>query len=99
MKRFIVSVLIGFSFFCPLQAVLPPLYQTANEIKAILASEELGTHLSSGEVIVKIEKQENGYEITTNYNHLLVSITYEPVNRPGPAQFTLKFQKTQPLNK
>lgn len=87
---------IGFTFLAilattQLQGLLPPLYQTANEIKAILSDEQLGGKLESGEVIEKIEKNDHGYEIWTNKSHLQVSIVYEHLQHPGPAQYKLYF--------
>jgi len=97
MKFYLKGLLISFVFLQSLQGALPPLYQSANEIKAILDDAELGKHLSSGEVIMKIEKLDKGYEIFTNTHRLLISVIYQPVNHPGPAQFSLEFKKTQLL--
>ena len=97
MSNFFKILLVNLVAFLPINAVLPPLYQTANEIKAILASEDLGVYLTSGEPIMMIEKVENGYEIKTNRHKLNIEIIYQPMKHPGPAQFVLKFQKAIPL--
>ncbi len=80
------------------EAILPPLYETSSEIKAIMADEQLGQKLQSGEVIVKVEKNDQGYEITTNHHRLQVYVTYEPAQRPGPAHFKLRFGEPAPLS-
>lgn len=80
------------------EALLPPLYQETAELKAILSDERLGQKLSAGDVILKIEKSDQGYEITTNKHHLQVFIDYEPAQRPGPAQYKIRFGEVAPLN-
>jgi hypothetical protein len=79
------------------EALLPPLYQTSSEIKAILADEQLGQKLQSGEVIEKIEKNAQGYEITTNQHKLLVKVVYEHAKGPGPAHYKLLFDNATSL--
>ncbi len=79
------------------EALLPPLYQTSSEIQAIMANEQLGQKLQSGEVIEKIEKNEQGYEITTNKSRLQVKVTYAPIQHPGPAQYRLSFSNSVSL--
>lgn len=80
------------------EAVLPPLYQTSSEIKAIMVDEQLGEKLQSGEVIEKIEKTNQGYTITTNKSRLEVKVIYEPAQRPGPAHYHLSFGNAVPLH-
>jgi hypothetical protein len=80
------------------EALLPPLYQTAAEIRSIVSSEQLGQKLQSGEVIEKIEKNDQGYEITTNQHQIQVEVEYEPAQRPGPAHFRLHFGEPHPLS-
>ncbi len=72
-------------------ALLPPLYQTANEIKAILSDQQLGQKLQSGDVIMSIQKNKESYEVVTNTRKIQVDVIYQPANRPGPAQFVFKF--------
>lgn len=80
------------------EAILPPLYQTASEIKSIMTDKELGERLQSGEAIMKIEKNELGYEVITNRHHVQVYVEYESALRPGPAHFKLHFGEPIPLS-
>jgi hypothetical protein len=66
------------------EAVLPPLYQTSSEIKAIMVDEQLGEKLQSGEVIEKIEKTDQGYTITTNKSSLAVKVLLNNLLGPNP---------------
>lgn len=84
-------------FIRHIEAVLPPLYQTSKEIIMIMSDEQLGKKLQSGEVIEKIEKNDLGYEITTNKNQLQVNVVYEPLQQPGPAHYNLLFNHPTPL--
>lgn len=95
MKKYLL--LLCLSSALSLSAALPPLYQSSNEIKAILSSESLGSALSAGELITTIQKNKQGYEITTNRRHVQVDIVYEPNQKPGPAQFKLQFHEATPL--
>jgi hypothetical protein len=97
MKKIILSLITGFVLISSLEAALPPLYQSANEIKAILASEEFGQKLQSGELILTIQRSENGYEVLTNHHRLQVDILNVPSNKPGPIQFKLKFHDPIPV--
>lgn len=83
-----------FSLSGSLQAALPPLYQTAAEIVALLQDHELGKVLSDGEPIVEIHKIDTGYLVVTTKHQVQATIVYEPAVRPGPAQFNVKFQLT-----
>lgn len=94
MKRFLFAFTMFFGSFSWLDATLPPLYQTAREIKAILANEELSHHLSSGEAIIQINKTEKGYEIITSQHRLTVDVIYQPASHPGPDPFKLVFYPT-----
>jgi hypothetical protein len=79
-------------------AALPPLYQSANEIKTILSSKEFNQTLHSGEFITEIKKTKDGYELITNQNRVFVDVVFQPTSRPGPALFTVKFHEATPLN-
>jgi len=74
-----------------LDALLPPLYQSANEIQVLLRSENLGQFLHSGEQIVEIAKVDGGYRIYTLDHTLEASVVYKPNERPGPAKFDIIF--------
>lgn len=88
-KMFLLALLtlsqVGF-------AALPPLFEGVREIQAILADPQLGTLLSSGEVIEQIVKNSTGFSIITNKSYLRVNVEYLPQGRPGPAKFSLSFQ-------
>ncbi|WP_068468258.1 hypothetical protein [Candidatus Protochlamydia phocaeensis] len=78
-------------------ALLPPLYEGVREIKSILTSKEFGEKLHSGEVLVAIQKNDAGYEITTNQHHLQIDVKYEQTGRIGPAEYTLYFHDPVPI--
>lgn len=78
------------------EALLPPLYQSSREIRAILESEQLGQKLGSGDIILKIEKNNEGYEITTNKHQLQIDVNYEAAPYPGPAHYNLRFGEATP---
>lgn len=83
----------------PLEAILPPLYETALEMKAILTDQQLGQKLHSGEVIQMIQKNDQGYEILTNQHRLQIDVLYQPPKQPGPAHFKLYFHAPTPIEK
>lgn len=97
MKILILTALASLTLLSSLEATLPPLYQTSTEIKAILMDQQLGQKLQSGEVIMKIEKNEKGYEILTNQHRLQVDVNNQPAERPGPTPYTLEFHDPQTL--
>jgi len=96
------SIVVVSLFLLPLTAILegllPPLYQTADEIAGILKEHELGNVLSAGEPILEIRKIENGYLVITNKHQVEATIIYEPASRPGPARFKIQFQSPEPVN-
>lgn len=96
MKKYIFAIAASLAVM-QAEALLPPLYQGSAEIKAIMEDERLGQKLGSGDVIVKIEKNDPGYEITTNKHHLQVYVEYERAQRPGPAHYKLRFGEALPL--
>lgn len=87
-----LSVWMALTLGTTVEAVLPPLYQTAAEIKSIMADEQLGQKLQAGEAIMSIQKNDTGYEIVTNQHRLQVEVSYEPAKQPGPAKFKLQFE-------
>lgn len=80
-------------------AALPPLFEDIAEIKAILSDEKLGQLLEAGESIDQINKIKIGYAIITNKHKLIAKVIYKPINRPGPAQFDIKFKTPEPLTR
>jgi hypothetical protein len=91
MMKKIGYVLMSLMACMQAEAVLPPLYETASEIRAMLSDSQLGQKLHSGEAIDKIEKTDQGYEISTNKSRISVEVIYEPQNRPGPAHYKFQF--------
>jgi hypothetical protein len=81
-----------------LEGLLPPLYQTADEIVAVVKDDELGNVLPDGEPIIGIRKNDNGYLVQTSRHQIQASIIYEPATRPGPAHFKVKFQTLEKIN-
>ncbi|MFA6118808.1 MAG: hypothetical protein WCT85_01280 [Parachlamydiales bacterium] len=77
-------------------AILPPLYHSLNEIKAITSDERLSNELGSAELILEIKKNESGYLITTNKSTLQVDVIYIPQKMIGPGKFELKFYDKKP---
>lgn len=96
MKKF-AFILLASLAMAQAEALLPPLYQGSLEIKAILGDEQLGQKLGAGEVITKIEKTDQGYDITTNKHTLPVYVDYEPAKMPGPAHYKIRFGQAAPL--
>ncbi len=92
-------VLASFLIILRAEAALPPLYQTSSEIKAIMEDIQLGQKLQSGESIEKIEKNDQGYLITTNKSQLQVKVTYQPAQQPGPVSYQLHFDDSSALTK
>jgi hypothetical protein len=73
-------------------AALPPLYETLKEFKTLIEDPRLEHSLTSADAIEKIERNEQGFVITTNKRTLIVKIAYEPAMRPGPAKYKLIFE-------
>lgn len=97
MLRFlIVTALFSFS---SLTAVLPPLYSTIDEIKAILNSAELSQHLTSADAIMAIEKNENGWTIHGFHHSVNVEVIYLKQDMPGPAKYKLVWHEMEKTNK
>lgn len=97
MKNFFLACLASLAIGSSAEALLPPLYEGISEIKSILISRELDQKLESGDVILSIQKNDNGYEIITNKHRLQVDIIYRPMPHPGPAQFELRFHDAEPV--
>lgn len=91
MKKLLVALIL--SCVVVAEGVLPPLYNSIEEIKTILEDERLADALTSGQAIVSIKRNEAGYEIQTPKYLLEVGVTYLPQAMPGPAKFSLTFQE------
>lgn len=75
-------------------ALLPPFYEGAKEIDAILSDPALSP--LSGEQILRISKTENGYEIETTNHIVFVIVEMIASESIGPAQFKLSFSELIP---
>ncbi len=76
----------------PLPALLPPLYQSTAEIKAILSDEKLSDVLQSGDLILDIKRTDNGYLIVTNQREVEAQIVYKKNHAVGPAKFDIVYK-------
>lgn len=74
-------------------AVLPPLYETIKEYKALLDDPRLADSFTSGESIIAINRNYNTFDVITNQRKLTVKVEYDEVKRPGPAEFHLEFSE------
>jgi hypothetical protein len=71
-------------------AALPPMAQSAAEIRAILDDPRLHRYLGS-EAIEQITHKETGYLISTRHYQIGVDVIYHTPKRIGPASFSLEF--------
>lgn len=78
------------------QAILPPLYHTLSEFKALINDKQLTDKLQSGEAILSITLSESSFRVQTNQHNMIVDIVYEQTDRIGPAQFHLVFHEPTP---
>lgn len=79
----------------PTWAILPPLYEGLQQLKAIIEDPQLTEELQSGDLIEAIERNESGWEIRTNHFHLQVDVHRKPQSHPGPASFEYQFHKAE----
>ncbi len=78
-------------------AVLPPLYQGLREIDAIISDDQIRDYFSSGETILEISKNENGYALISNKQKVQVDIEYLHTEVMGPSKFKLHFQPAEAI--
>lgn len=98
MKKFIfLALLLGIA--AKGEALLPPLYTTLNEFKALIEDPKLTEKLNSGEAIKLIKRTEKGFFVLTNKHILFVDVVPEETGLIGPAQFHLKFNNPIPRSK
>lgn len=94
MKKWLFFVLMILTAQAP--ALLPPLYTSLAEFKALIDSPELTQRLESGEVILSIQRTKEGLAVITNKHILLADLEALPSDKPGPAQFKLTFHTPTP---
>lgn len=80
-----------------LMAALPPYYQSAKEIIAVLNNPEVAEKIGSGRVIHYVIKAEGGYIINAGKCTLSVKVTYspQPNGMVGPAIFEVHPDKLE----
>ncbi|MBI3544532.1 MAG: hypothetical protein HY075_14770 [Deltaproteobacteria bacterium] len=84
---------LGFTTFlaAPAWAALPPYWQSAREIEAILKNEAVQQALQSVSPIRELARTEQGYKLTLQDGcYALVRVGYLKNPMPGPAKFELK---------
>src|SRR5262245_14109966 len=71
-------------------ALLPPFWQSAAEIKAIVESQQVHDALKYEEPITSVARSgDHTYELKTPRCSLTITIVDKPGGGPGPAQFEL----------
>jgi hypothetical protein len=93
MKKIMMCLSFSILFTLPLAAILPPLYQNSKEIKSILSDPDFDKKLHSGEVLMSIQKNDQGYAITTNQHRLQIDVNYPKTGKIGPVEYTLTFHE------
>jgi hypothetical protein len=74
------------------EAILPPLYHTLAEFKAVVEAPELTQSLQSGDAILSITRNENTqFVVLSNKHKIIVDVVYEHTDKIGPAKFHLVF--------
>jgi hypothetical protein len=92
MKK-IFFLLFACLHFSTAYSILPPLYQSLEEIRAITQNQELQNYLPEGMPILEIKKVQTGYLLTTRDLQLFVEIKYLPATGLGPQQFKMIFHQ------
>lgn len=87
--------LFSLFFLCipfPLQALLPPFYESKKELIDILNNNEVAEKITSVRLINSIEKTETGYKITARECTLEVFVNYKQPQQGfvGPAEYEIK---------
>ena len=81
------------------QALLPPLYHTLAEFKAIVDDKQLVAKLESGEPIVSITRLEDGnFEVLTTKHKIIINVVFEKTQLIGPGKFHLVIHDPQPID-
>ncbi len=100
-KLLIVSMLLIGLSHANLQAILPPLYGSKAEFKALIEDSRLTEKFQSGEAIVSISRAGKSFTVVTTRNKMLVDVVPHIAQRErpwaGPAEFHLEFHEPRPL--
>lgn len=94
MKKTILATIAFLAISQSAFAALPPFYQSLAELNTLLKDHRLAEKLGSGEPILHIQKNAEGYLITGNKYQLQAKVTYhkpDQVGFVGPAIFTIDF--------
>ncbi len=78
-------------------AALPPMEQSSREIQTMLSDPRLQQSLESSSPIQSIERQDQGYLISTIRERVWVEIVYKRSHHPGPIPFDLVFHEPEEL--
>jgi hypothetical protein len=92
MRKIVAALAISLSISSISFGVLPPLYQTQHEIKAILESADFDKYLPGSEPIIDIHKNDHGYEVATLRHKVQAVVVYLPSDMPGPSHFRIEFR-------
>lgn len=86
-----ISIFIALALTAPSYALLPPLYESLAEFKALINDERLPGALDSGELIVDIKKDGDDFVVTTNKRAIRVQVVREETHLIGPGKFHFDF--------
>lgn len=89
-KYFFVSLFC----VCNLCALLPPLYESLHQIQSVINDPELANKFQPGELIISIERTDDGYLIKTNKSTLIAKVESVPQVTPGPGHYRVVFGET-----
>jgi hypothetical protein len=79
-----------------LSALLPPLYQSMEEFKALSVDRRLTDKFEAGESVTAITRFGDKFTVLTSSHKIIVDIVYEKAAGPGPAKFNFVFHDPQP---
>ena len=90
-NQFAAFLLLSMSAFTA-DALLPPFYESRIEYATLIDSPELEKALGSGEAILSITRDEEGFTVKATKKTVHVKVVYERTGKIGPAQFHLEFE-------
>ncbi len=97
MRRAVILPLVlagSFAFGMDAYEALAPEYQQQREVESIISSEEfIQWQQEYGDPAARINRNEEGYLIETDYYHVQVRIVFEDGKHIGPAQYHLEFDE------
>jgi hypothetical protein len=92
LSGFVIAIL-SLSATSPMaSAALPPYYQTAREIQAVVENGDLAQKIGSGRAITSITRKDGGYTVIASECEVFVKVVYEapPEGLVGAARFHLE---------